>query len=124
MVRAAKFVCKHAIGPVLGITSSDARWGIFGIALSSAVSWGAFALSFYQMGSEGRPTMTPTAWLFIALAAMSFSFAAIIGSYWFFHPSDTGSKVLKSLERIEEAINDLAKAIRQDRNGTNGKPER
>jgi hypothetical protein len=102
---------------ILGITSPDARWGIFPILISFWISLWAFALSFYQFADSGRGTwMIILAWLVAILGSAFFLLAVSIGIYWYKHPhKDVTPDILNKLTNIESSIDNLTNEIRQDR---------
>ena len=106
---------------ILGITSPDARWGIFAILFAIPFSLWAFAFSFFCLYKWGG-TMNPAMWfnLAIAFGILGFViliFSILLGNYWHKHPrKDVTPEILTRLTNIESSIVNLANEIREDRN--------
>lgn len=122
-----KITISNKIKLILGITSPDARWGIFAIFFAMPFSLWAFAFSFFSIYEWGG-TMNPAVWLTLAivfgvLGVVIFILSILLGNYWNKHPREDihGER----LDNIEKSINSLRNEIRQNRNErTNkGKPK-
>lgn len=115
---------KEKIKLILGITSPDARWGIFAILFAIPLPLWAFAFSFYCLYRWGG-TMNPTIWLGLAIAFgvlgfVIFVISMVIGTYWHKHPrEDVTLDILTKVTNIESSIANLTNEIRQDRNERN-----
>ena len=106
---------------ILGITSPDARWGIFAILFATPFSLWAFAFSFFCLYKWGG-TMNPAIWLNLAIAfgvlgLVILTISILLGTYWHKHPrKDVTPDILIKLTDIESSIVNLTKEIRRDRN--------
>ena len=124
MVNKPKATVSKNIKLILGITSPDARWGIFAILFAVPFSLWAFAFSFYCIYKWGG-VMNPAIWLGLAIAfgvlgVAMFILSILLGSYWRKHPrKDIVPDILKKLTNIESSIVNLTNEIRQDRNERN-----
>ena len=109
---------------ILGITSSNARWGIFAILFAIPFSIWAFAFSFYCLYKWGG-TMNPAIWLNLAIAFGVFGFAILavsilLGTYWYKHPhKDVTLDILTKLTSIESTLVELTNEIRGYRDERN-----
>ncbi len=117
----ARTTVSNKIKLILGITSPDARWGIFAILFAVPFSLWAFAFSFYCIYKWGG-VMNPTIWLNLAVAFGVLGFVILIisillGVYWKKHPREDviGEKldvIFTKLERLDS----IEKMLRRDRN--------
>jgi hypothetical protein len=83
---------KARVKLILGITSPDARWGIFAILFAIPFSLWAFAFSFYSV-YQWSNAMNPTIWLISAIVfgvigLVIFITAILLGLYWIRHPKE------------------------------------